>query len=654
PVQAPGNVWIEPGSHVRLEGTMQDGVLVLSDTLTAVTELAPARLAASTSQAPSTETTAVVPFYLSDQTTSGLPPNAADTMTTNSKSLRAYYLEQTYGAIAFETTVFAPVQLTTYAKPVAPADCTDSIDAWAEKARELHPTLDPAAYKHIIYVFPQLSQSVCGWAGIAEVGGSQTWINGSFTVPVIAHELGHNLGITHAAGLTCKSSGAPAPMGDACSIDRQHYSLPQYADPFDAMGNAAVLRQMNMAHKLALGVLPASAIATVTTSGTFHLAPMETLTGSVELLRVPKPGGGTYSVEYRQPLGVFDGQAGPSVAGVLIHTESPDISDPVHRGDSDTALVDMHPDAGSPSTQWQNAAMSVGQVFNDPLRGIAIQNLAQDASGATLAITLPLDTLPPGQPGRLSAVLSGSTVALQWTAAADDRGVVSYVVARDGAPLGSTSAVAFTDSAAPPGATVVYAVSAVDAAGNIGPAVTVGVAIPDTIAPSAPANVTAKLAKDGKVRVSWRAATDNLGVASYRVLRNGTGIAQADVTSYLDRAPRRGSGATVTYSVVAFDLAGNAGPPASATPLRAALLRTLGASHVKVVRVKRRLVRVRGTLSDAQASCRLRIGKGRWRPCNARADGTFSADLPVRGTTPVTLSLRDSLGRVKLQMLRVR
>jgi hypothetical protein len=88
--------------------------------------------------------------------------------------------------------------------------------------------------------------------------------------------------------------------------------------------------------------------------------------------------------------------------------------------------------------------------------------------------------------------------------------------------------------------------------------------------------------------------------------------------------------------------------------LRAALLRTLGASHVKVVRVKRRLVRVRGTLSDAQASCRLRIGKGRWRPCNARADGTFSADLPVRGTTPVTLSLRDSLGRVKLQMLRVR
>ena len=44
-------------------------------------------------------------------------------------------------------------------------------------------------------------------------------------------------GITHAAGLSCKSSGVPAPMGDTCIVDRDNYQLPQYADPFDAMGN---------------------------------------------------------------------------------------------------------------------------------------------------------------------------------------------------------------------------------------------------------------------------------------------------------------------------------------------------------------------------------------------------------------------------------
>ena len=56
-------------------------------------------------------------------------------------------------------------------------------------------------------------------------------------MPVLAHELGHNLGLSHAGGLTCTASGVPAPMGDSCQIDRTHYQLPQYADPFDAMGN---------------------------------------------------------------------------------------------------------------------------------------------------------------------------------------------------------------------------------------------------------------------------------------------------------------------------------------------------------------------------------------------------------------------------------
>jgi hypothetical protein len=146
-------------------------------------------------------------------------------------------------------------------------------------------------------------------------------------------------------------------------------------------------------------------------------------------------------------------------------------------------------------------------------------------------------------------------------------------------------------------------------------------------------------------------------VTSYRVLRSGTGIVQADVKSFVDKSPKPGTGATVTYSVVAFDIVGNASPPGTAKPLRAALLRKLGASHLKIVRVrsgKRKLVRVKGTLSDVQARCRIRIGKGSWRTCKAKTSGAFSVDLPAQGSAPVTLSLRDSLGRVKLQTLPVR
>src|SRR6185312_14095273 len=80
PVRAPSGVWIEPGSRVRLEGTMQDGTLVLADSLTAVMQLAPSANAPNgTSAAPSTETTAVVMFYFNNQTSSGLPtPPSAD------------------------------------------------------------------------------------------------------------------------------------------------------------------------------------------------------------------------------------------------------------------------------------------------------------------------------------------------------------------------------------------------------------------------------------------------------------------------------------------------------------------------------------------------------------------------------------------------
>ena len=654
PVQAPAGAWIEPGSRVRLEGTMQNGTLVVADSLTAVSQLAPSPNAASASAAPSTETTAVVMFYFHNQTASALPTvsSALGTMNTNATSLRAYYLEQTYGQLAFQADVLAPVQLAVDA-PVS-GDCissmTSNIVTWANEAISREPGgFDPSPYKHVVFAFPAVS--TCGWSGLAEVGGSHVWTNGSFVVPVLAHELGHNLGLYHAGGLSCTSSGAPAPMGDSCSIDRVHYQLPQYADPFDAMGNAPVLRQMNMEHKLALGVLPDTAVRTIVASGTYQLAPMETLTGSVELLILPRPGGGHYYVEYRQPIGVFDSQSWPSPPGVLIHTESPDIVG--FASDSDTALIDMHPDGTFGAGQWQDAAMSLNQVFNDPAAGITIQDLAQGGTGVTLAITMPIDTQPPSRPGRLSAVTSGTTVALQWTAASDNLGVASYRVARNGTDVGAPAETAFTDTGLVPGTTVDYAVTAVDAAGNVGLPATVSVTLPDTIAPSAPVNVTAVVNRDGQVHIAWGASTDNVGVTSYRILRAGTGIVQANVLAYVDKAPRAGAGATVTYSVIAFDAVGNASPPGGAQPLRAALLRKLGASHLKVSRAKAGgLVRVQGTLSDVKAICRARLGRAAWHPCRVAASGAFSTSIRRTRAKLLTLSLRDELGRVRLQTLR--
>ncbi len=69
PVRAPDGVWIEPGAWVRLQGTLENGTLVVADSLTAVRRLAPSPNAArDVSPLPSTETTAVVPLYFQGET----------------------------------------------------------------------------------------------------------------------------------------------------------------------------------------------------------------------------------------------------------------------------------------------------------------------------------------------------------------------------------------------------------------------------------------------------------------------------------------------------------------------------------------------------------------------------------------------------------
>ena len=516
----PAGVWVDPGSRVRLEGTLQDGTLVLADSLSAVDQLAPAPAALAA------DTTAAAPSLHIDRDhprsgSAGGPPYTALPPTRARRadgagaglrhpqpsSLNSYYLEQTYGQLGFTGKVFGPFNIVdSSSRRATSADLSagrPTAEAAARDRRRL-PTSTTSSSSR--------SAPSCPFAGIAEIGGHHVWINGDYSVRVLAHELGHNLGLAHAGGLACTDAGVPAPMGDSCTADGF-----EYLDPFDAMGSGdigsgqSLVRQMSMEHKLALHLLPTSAVKVIGTSGTYRIAPMETLTGTPELLRIPKFGGGNYFVEYRQPIGFFDSQGPPFANGVLIRTESPEVaSNPVHPN-ADTALIDMHPETAE---DWTDAAMDPGQVFTDRLRGITIRNVGQDASGVTLAITVPGDTLPPSAPSGLSAVASGTTAQLRWNAATDDFSVDDYVVKRDGAQVGTPVTTDFTDTGLVPGTTVSYTVAAVDAGGNIGPAAAVSLAIPDTAPPGAPPKVTAKVTKKGQVQLAWGAATDNGRVAS--------------------------------------------------------------------------------------------------------------------------------------------
>lgn len=79
----------------------------------------------------------------------------------------------------------------------------------------------------------------------------------------------------------------------------------------------------------------------------------------------------------------------------------------------------------------------------------------------------------------------------------------------------------------------------------------------DTTAPSAPTYVTAVAASTTMVSVRWTASTDNVGIQTYFIYRDGNALAstQTATTFYSDTI---GTANTVyTYTVVASDAAGN-------------------------------------------------------------------------------------------------
>jgi hypothetical protein len=64
-------------------------------------------------------------------------------------------------------------------------------------------------------------------------------------------------------------------------------------------------------------------------------------------------------------------------------------------------------------------------------------------------------------------------------------------------------------------------------------------------------------------------------------------------------------------------------------------------------------MRVRGTLSDAEASCRVRFVRGAWHRCKVAPSGAFAVTLRRTRDVFLTLALRDEAGRTRLQSLRV-
>jgi len=178
----------------------------------------------------------------------------------------------------------------------------------------------------------------------------------------------------------------------------------------------------------------------------------------------------------------------------------------------------------------------------------------------TYVVAQPDTTLPVVNTFTIPATSLSLTVPITTFTASDNIGVIGYKLTETntkplsgatGWILSAPSSYIFTTA----GTKTLYA-WAKDAMGNVSNSLSDGVTITlDTTAPTTPTNLTATAISQTQINLSWTASTDNVGVTGYKIYRSGTQIGTSATNSYSNTGLIAGT--TYSYTVSAYDLAGN-------------------------------------------------------------------------------------------------
>ena len=191
-------------------------------------------------------------------------------------------------------------------------------------------------------------------------------------------------------------------------------------------------------------------------------------------------------------------------------------------------------------------------------------NLSQKAVVSNSTSACP-DTQPPSTPsGLTTSSVAQSSLSLSWRASSDNVGVAGYWLFLDGSFVGDSSSTSYAFAALACGTTYTIGVAAYDAAGNAsGTASTVQATAgcPDTQAPSAPTALATSSVGPTSTTLTWAAATDNVGIAGYRLFLNGAQVGATGSPGYSYGG--LSCGTSYTLGVAAYDAAGNVSPTAT-------------------------------------------------------------------------------------------
>jgi hypothetical protein len=341
-------------------------------------------------------------------------------------------------------------------------------NTWAEQAlaEAKKAGANVEGYDRIIFGLPRIKMN-CGWDGLAHTPGPWVWQNGNWAFGVLAHEIGHTFGWTHAGRYVCKADGQPVSLAPAAQCTTHGGG-----DPWELMGVGAS-RTPSAFRLLQAEFLDRDQRQIVTKSGEYTISPMQPVRGTgTKLLRIPRNGKSTLDLEFRRPDASWDNYeaSDPVVNGITARIGLSDRAPGATGPGGTTALVDT-----KPATEiFNDAPLAAGQTLEDPETGIKVTTKSVGPEGAVVDVQLPFtpDLEAPTKPTNLQAkagyaaspTSTTAPVRLTWTASTDDVGVEGYRVFRNGTLIGTTNGATttFTDPGADKAKWAFYNVEAFD------------------------------------------------------------------------------------------------------------------------------------------------------------------------------------------------
>ena len=313
----------------------------------------------------------------------GEPVGEAALDNTLNGAVRQFFEEASYGLTTLTATVSGKVyRLPRTAASYATANNSSGLHADARALAAADFAV--SGYDRVMVVFGNLGTGTGGvagsqftWAGLATVGGTNSWINNAANLRTIAHELGHNWGLRHSSTWRV-ADGNPVSSAGA---------VLEYGDPWDVMGNNAARdgrHHFNQWCKNQLGWLPDGAVRTVATSGTYRVFRFDAKDAprtQTQALRFFRDGVRWYWLGYRQNFPEVPTLAGG--ASILWGFNSV----------QESALLDCT----TPGTTPNDAGLAIGATLDDPLARVKVRPVARggEAPAEWLDVEITLPAAPP-------------------------------------------------------------------------------------------------------------------------------------------------------------------------------------------------------------------------------------------------------------------